>query len=501
MMMEEQLEFAVPDMGGGTEEWEEEERQWKVVRRLKRAELSLHNRLRSISMDAELVSAWLRREGLSASGVFGNRSCGSWFVDPAISGRTSYFKSTDGHYGKWGFSLSRHNLHVLEECVRKGVAVVVDSTRKGKRFPDSLSKTVPIWCWVLDAVRFGIDGDAEALLRQGMQLFPAWVPLSEVSEILKSVPRFVEQLAKSPALSAKVNEIHRASGKRLRCIWVDHKSMVSAESIASAAEENLVIVCKCASRREIEVGESERRGWHYIQGASDDQMFWNKVEIETPGPQKHTFRVDADIFWKVNTACQHKLFAASDEQIDRLLVSAFLPNVQSIQQRHGIRCYSKVDVPDWFALKGIEADKLHICVSKGSEELIDLESGIHQQFSCIICSYKSKINLTETSAGNILQVHIADDKKLRFSLEQNLLKCIEFVVDAKFDHDGVKRILIQGEEISVAVCIVTGLLLHFSSNVITKSLVRDVVIHVTAVLGEVFPSRLLMLQLNRFFIR
>ena len=33
---------------------------------------------------------------------------------------------------------------------QKGGCFIVDSTRKGKRFPDSMSKTIPIWTCVLN---------------------------------------------------------------------------------------------------------------------------------------------------------------------------------------------------------------------------------------------------------------------------------------------------------------------------------------------------------------
>jgi tRNA A64-2'-O-ribosylphosphate transferase len=77
-----------------------------------------------------------------------------------------YFKSTDGHFGKWAFNLRRANLHLLDAiiqcggCVLKTIfieylitplrIILVDSTRSGKRFPDALSKTVPIWCAVIN---------------------------------------------------------------------------------------------------------------------------------------------------------------------------------------------------------------------------------------------------------------------------------------------------------------------------------------------------------------
>jgi len=43
---------------------------------------------------------------------------------------------------------------VLEIAGREGGCVVVDSARRGKGWPDSLSKTVPIWCAVLNGLLF-----------------------------------------------------------------------------------------------------------------------------------------------------------------------------------------------------------------------------------------------------------------------------------------------------------------------------------------------------------
>ena len=81
----------------------------------------------------------------------------------------AYFKSTDGHHGNWSFNLRRPNIHLLSLAASHGgyVAmnilyfyflinnlvqrlILVDSTRAGKRLPDALSKTVPIWCAVIN---------------------------------------------------------------------------------------------------------------------------------------------------------------------------------------------------------------------------------------------------------------------------------------------------------------------------------------------------------------
>ena len=67
----------------------------------------------------------------------------------------AYFKSTDGHFGNWGFNLRRPNLHLLPlvcdalSLETRGF-ILVDSTRAGKRIPDALSKTLPIWCAVIN---------------------------------------------------------------------------------------------------------------------------------------------------------------------------------------------------------------------------------------------------------------------------------------------------------------------------------------------------------------
>lgn len=53
-----------------------------------------------------------------------------------------YFKSTDGHNGNWSFSCTRLNLHVAEVAARQGGVIIVDATRKGKRFPVSPE----CWC-------------------------------------------------------------------------------------------------------------------------------------------------------------------------------------------------------------------------------------------------------------------------------------------------------------------------------------------------------------------
>ena len=149
----------------------------RLLKKQLRAERISH--LRSIALDADFVQ---RTHAANHSPpLFANLRCGAWYASPALRRGECYFKSTDGHAGAWEFSLSRINLAVALAAARHGCAMIVDSTRRGKRFPDALTKTVPIWCAVINravAEERGGGGAAWAELR-----LPPWVPPSEVAQI------------------------------------------------------------------------------------------------------------------------------------------------------------------------------------------------------------------------------------------------------------------------------------------------------------------------------
>lgn len=83
----------------------------KILGDLKRSNLSITNRLKSIKQDAAFVERVARFYGLP---LVANERCGSWYIDPDLKKASAYFKSTDGHTGQWSFSTRRLNLHLLE---------------------------------------------------------------------------------------------------------------------------------------------------------------------------------------------------------------------------------------------------------------------------------------------------------------------------------------------------------------------------------------------------
>lgn len=107
----------------------------KILGDLKRSNLSITNRLRSIQKDADFVEevATALAGGIGSGGrdddedgarrqgrpLVANERCGSWYIRPSMKGASAYFKSTDGHTGQWKFSARRLNLHLLpiiERC-------------------------------------------------------------------------------------------------------------------------------------------------------------------------------------------------------------------------------------------------------------------------------------------------------------------------------------------------------------------------------------------------
>lgn len=167
--------------------------------------------------------------------------------------------------------------------------LIVDSTRSGKRMPDALSKTVPIWCAVINKaylVRHGgliEDAEREAW-REHAELFsPPWISGSEWDEMHQRIDLWVERLLVSSLFRILSSDLRVDQGstfvfdnlkRPLRPIWITPASHVPPLT-------NPVyypIVCVCASRM-VEYGLERRMAtvFTYVQGAGDDHETWSHV--------------------------------------------------------------------------------------------------------------------------------------------------------------------------------------------------------------------------------
>ncbi|KAK3378448.1 tRNA A64-2'-O-ribosylphosphate transferase [Podospora didyma] len=268
----------------------------RILGDLKRANLSVANRLRSIRHDASFVAGVASE--LNNLPLVANERCGGWYIDPAALTQrkkaSAYFKSTDGHTGQWKFSTRRLNLNLLEVVARDGGCIIVDSTRRGKRMPDSLSKTVPVWCCVLNRALFPENPECHAL-----HVPPNVVSDSEKSQMEARLPEFLKSFQ---ALDIDLAPLQKQLTKPLRPLWIappqdddDHNGGgLSRLVVDKVSEKFYPVVCCTASSRRVGAGAEELSGTGYVQGAGDDtenwalgltaQIFWQHADelLDTP---------------------------------------------------------------------------------------------------------------------------------------------------------------------------------------------------------------------------
>ncbi len=188
---------------------------------------------------------------------------------------STYFKSTDGHYGKWAFSLRRLNLHLALAAASSGGAAVVDATRSGKLYPDSLSKTLPVWCCVVSRALAVLSGSPPPPLH-----LPPWVPPSERSAILTGsgcagIDEWTRQLLlTSRATLLHVQSLHPSPIEFLP-VWACPGDSSAEHAWASAKSGGCIpILCvSCSSTQ-----PPPCISWTFIQGAGDDEEHWAAVD-------------------------------------------------------------------------------------------------------------------------------------------------------------------------------------------------------------------------------
>eukprot|EP00435_Cladocopium_sp_Y103_P043586 s1449_g12.t1 len=269
------------------------------------------NYLLSIQQDVDFAT---KARAVRPWPCLANLRAGAWYMSPGLLDGTSYFKSMDGHRNAWDFSLIRLNLHVARMAAGAGGVILVDCT--GNRRQDRnlvgddpnqsrclpaaeanlpRSKTVPIWCAVLQAA---MD---EAVEFDDLLHLPSDVK-EERLEILKRMPQWVEMLRQALPAAELKDLAQQLYGKRLRACWVcpsDDLEQMSAvprlqwlllclgmhdyswpEDLKNLEKDFVLILCVSVSK--VEMGSTS-----YVQGAGDDEEAWAQQLGLTP-----------ELFWK-----------------------------------------------------------------------------------------------------------------------------------------------------------------------------------------------------------
>ncbi|KAF8879179.1 initiator tRNA phosphoribosyl transferase-domain-containing protein [Mucidula mucida] len=231
---------------------------------IRREASDIYNRLHSIAEDTIFVE--IVAKAYPHLPLLPNLRCGAWYTNPDISTAVpAYFKSTDGHFSNWSFNLRRPNLHLLPLIADRNGIVLVDSTRAGKKVPDALSKTVPIWCAVINrAIRIRYPEKKAIGWDDKLYTPPASVSAQEHSQIASRIDKWADELSNSSYNLP--NLVHP-----LRPLWITPTTS-NFPDIDNMAY--LPIVCVSASKQISEGIERRSSGFSYIQGSADDHEAW-----------------------------------------------------------------------------------------------------------------------------------------------------------------------------------------------------------------------------------
>ena len=236
------------------------------------------------------------------------------------------FKSTDGHYGTWNFSLKRLNLHLLRCLVgdsesttttttttttlSKNVTVVILDASSSKVYPDSFSRTIPIWAAVLNriAIRYRrdyhlppCDHDEEEEMEHHHSFL--WTPPGIVTEeeyqiIQQRIPVLVETLYQSRAI-VDPKWLATTLRKPLRPFWIapSDTSLLDQnnhDDITKLSTQYYPIIClscsdvtkqgQCLPLAVVASHPTTARdsSWTYRPGAADDHESWATPYHWTP---------------------------------------------------------------------------------------------------------------------------------------------------------------------------------------------------------------------------
>ena len=181
-------------------------------------------------------------------------------------------------------------MHIAEIAAKKFGCILVDSTRRGKQYPDSFYATVPIWCAILNAIVFGSnvaptnsEGDKKV---ESNFVAPPWMPLSQqsaiesmISQTLLNIPEYLKNHIRN-ILSCKLCKL-------LRPFWVSPvdgmleilgedesvETLLSADPSTSWNFSPVILLSVSEDRTEFQHRE-EGFSWFYVKGAGDDHENW-----------------------------------------------------------------------------------------------------------------------------------------------------------------------------------------------------------------------------------
>nr|AKM76542.1 initiator tRNA phosphoribosyl transferase family protein [Monsonia emarginata] len=451
---------------------------YRAARTIKRRENTLYNALKSIYDDSifvgEISQLWPDLPLLA------NLRCGLWYSQKFHS--HCYFKSTDGHTNNWSFNTSRLNLHVAHLAGQKGGCIIVDSTRKGKRFPDSMSKTIPIWTCVFNRAianhRRRMQNHHELMegepnmsdehaenSRQNSHDWdsslhlPLWVSETEKASIQDRLEEWTKELEAS---GADIASLASCLKKPLRPLWISQKTVIWLNEVPDHDSWDftpIILVSASSSTGFIQHRTTSEFSWNYIPGAGDDEeswarglspeLFWNNAyDIINSGPdvcnQKVANMVEKDRVYRAQrgqNAPQITVKApkSSHSTNDPSYVDPEL-SLHSLDIKNDIQFSDADSTVYWLGTTNIAVGSTLAAANATSVD-------------CILNCGQDSISADHLNTESYLHLPMVNSKLDRFSLRSNLASAVNF---AKLNLSKEKRLLVcchNGEDISVCICL------------------------------------------------
>ncbi|KAI8838749.1 tRNA A64-2'-O-ribosylphosphate transferase [Chytriomyces cf. hyalinus JEL632] len=475
---------------------------------------NLLNRLKSIKYDSEFVAHISDR--FPHLKLVPNERCGLWYVHPSrrSQGCSVYFKSTDGHFGKWNLSMKRLNLHLLPIIAKDAGCIIVDSTRSGKRFPDSLSKTIPIWCCVINnalAIYRATNSNNKSLESLPWDVkfhsLASLVSKTEHDQIASQILKWANALLSSVDMASYSEMIT----KPLRPIWIapDTRYFVnliedpSSNSVKRPLFEELdyfPVYCINASESSGNMVDSMgMKDFCYVQGAGDDHELWGQG-------------LSPQIFWENEERLLSPQVSCNTEcmVVLRAILSARRQNDDCVLVPNELSDLTHETLFNWIgntniAIGGRRAGKPPLCWTNFDVVI-----------NCGAIEYAEMVSTVPDISNDYLYLPIPEGKRGQHALYDAIPIALDWIQSVSLRKFPVSlpKILIhcmQGKERSVAIAI--SLLMTFGTadgamdyrtrrkrETMSKKQIQDKLIEIQRYRHLASPSRAFMCRVNECFL-
>ncbi|RLV95003.1 tRNA A64-2'-O-ribosylphosphate transferase [Spathaspora sp. JA1] len=490
----------------------------EISKSLKKSALSLTNRLQSIIYDYHFVCK-VHENFLGKFPLVANERCGLWYVPKKHRQDTCYFKSTDGHTNVWSFSMRRLNLHLLPLIQQFGGLVLVDSTRRGKLMPDALSKTIPIWCAVINCILYEAETKesvTEEVIRNGGSTEDAklivdlmadnWlrtpgvmVSENEHNTIVKLIPTFVQNV-KAMGLFSQESLLESLGHQRKPLVptwfYPSKKSM-------SSLQDSLFMyhICCLSTSKKVESSyelisirtqDDSFVSWNYVQGSADDHELWVPSNLCNGN-------FGADLFWEIVFADGNPILDSNTGFIYSWLSDGELELRINAYFEQSLKAATTTIELHKVANTGLSYGKIDSDIPYP----LLLEQGLDPLSKIVVLSESFSINqIPEVKLQSVLKYPISSSKK-----GSNMLRTLLPEIIEKLNFTDKQQIIVlceSGRDLSVGVILVL-LCTHFNLNYdrlnqpprISKDLVKQHLSKLSQI-SKANPSRSTLQSVNTY---